>query len=567
MNRDVALSRPSLIEPARPTALLSTVRRLPVDRVALGCLIALVYTLARPPLYERDGYVYHLLGRDFLGGTNPHHLLWNAVQTLIVRVDALVGIQSVLPFQLAGMLCGVASALLLYHLLLRRSGRRAFAFSAALFVAFAPWTWFMAFQNQPYALMFLLFVIFLGSFEFSNDAMPEGSRFAMAAASAIGMVMLQQAAVLIVVGAAICFLFRGGPRRAMLWTAATGVPTAVLYVSFAAMKGVRSVSGFFSWVTAYLHSQHALQTRFPDSLSQGVMGIISTFVNQEPFKDLVIDTWSAKAILRFYGLLGLAMILLLALLAMRRLSATKGRFAAPPIIWISIASIVSWGVFCFLWEPTNYYWFILLAPCFLFLGAPFRLTVTRARALAIALGVASIWNVLANYTLDAAGAERAPEPQLRVISQHLRPNDLLWVVDLGWAEGIDYDLLSTTAAFEHLATIRAVSDVVGASPSEQAWERAVEDSNQKAVARGGRIFLSDRVFDPDAFRQSWEQSPFADYQVERRFAIDWHRLARELPAYVERKYQIKPAGFLIGSDTIWRLEGDTLRQQPATRKQ
>ena len=141
-----------------------------------------------------------------------------------------------------------------------------------------------------------------------------------------------------------------------------------------------------------------------------------------------------------------------------------------------------------------------------------------------------------------------------MIARHLRPNDLLWVVDLGWSDDIDYDLLSSTAAFDHLASIRPVSDVVGASPDDPAWERAVEDSTRAVLTRGGRVFLSDRVFDPDSFQQTWEQSPFADYQVERRYPINWRHLAMELPAFIERNYEIQPAGFLIGSDTIWRME-------------
>ena len=555
MNQDAALNRPPLPHRLRDSAaLLPAATRVPLDRIALGALIALVYVVARPPLYERDGYVYHLLGRDFLGGTNPHHLLWNGVQALITRVDALLGAQSVLPFQLFGMLCGVLSALALQHLLVRSSGRRVFAFAAAAFVALAPWTWFMAFQNQPYALMFLLFIIFLGCFDFTQQDLPTGCPFVIAAGSAVGMVMLQQAAVLIVVGAALCFWFLGGLRRAMLWAAATGVPTALLYISLSAMKGVRTVSGFWQWVTAYLRDQHSLQTRFPESLSQSVMGIISAFVNQEPFKELIVDRWPPRAILWFYGLVGLGLLVLIAALAIRQQRLTKGDDPHRPILWISVASIATWGAFCLLWEPTNYYWFILLAPAFLLLASVSRLTAARARMVAIALGIASAWNLFANHGLDAAGMERAPEPQLRVIARNLRPNDLLWVVDLGWSDGIDYDLLSSTASFEHLARIRAVSDVVGAAPNEAAWEKAVADSSRAVIARGGRVFLSDRVFDPDSFQQSWEQSPFADYQVERHYPVDWARLARELPAFIDRNYEISPAGFLIGSDSIWRLE-------------
>jgi hypothetical protein len=523
------------------------------DRIGVGILVALIYLIARPPLYERDGYVYHLLGRDFLGGTNPHHLLWNGIQTLITRADSLFGVGSVVPFQLVGMACGTASAVLLYQLLLESSGRRLFAAAGAIFVALAPWTWFMAFQNQPYALMFLLLIVFLNCFASSSKEMPRGSRFAVAAGGAVAMVMLQQAAVLIVAAAAVCFLVLAGARRALLWSVATGVPTAVLYVVFSLLKGVRSLPGFWQWVTAYLHSQHSLQTRFPDSLAQSVMGVISAFVNQEAFKEAVVDRWSASAILWFYGSAGICGVALVGWLV-RRVRLGRNRPSLPAVAWISVATIASWALFCVLWEPTNYYWYILLAPCFVLVASTTRLTIASERAVVATLCALSIWNVAANHTLDAAGAERAPEPQMRAIAQHLAPNDLLWVVDLGWSGDIDYDLLASTAAIEHVATIRSIGEVVGASPDESGWQHAFLDSTRQTMARGGRVFVSDRIYDPDAFDQSWEGSPFADYRVERAFPIDWTKLERDLPTFIEGHFELRPTGFLIGSDTIWRLE-------------
>lgn len=524
-----------------------------IDRVAIGCLVALVYLVARPPLYERDGFMYHLFARDFLGGANPHHLLWNGVQVLIARGAALVSVSSVLPFQLAGMLCGAASAVLFYELLLRVCGQRLFAAAAAVFVALAPWNWFMAFQNQPYALMFLLLILFLGSFRSTTGEMPHGWRFGLAAASGVAMVSLQQAAVLIVVAAGFCFLVLSGVRRALFWTCATGVPTAVLYIGIGSLEGVRTIAGFRQWVTAYLHSQHSIQSRFPDSLPQSVMGLISAFVNQERFKEAIVERWSASEILWFYGLLGICLVVVGTTFLRPRRRSLDERARVRPVVWISIASIASWGLFCLLWEPTNYYWYVLLAPFFVYMAAELHLTARRARTAAAMLGLATIWNIIANHSLDLDGAQRAPEPQLRVLEQHLRPNDLLWVVDLGWSDGIDYDLLSSTLAFEHAGTIGSMSDLVGHSRDMDSWQRALQDSSQHTIDRGGRVFLSDRVFDPDSFDQSWASSPFADYRVERPFPIDWVRLARELPAFVEDHYDIRPAGFLVGSDTIWRL--------------
>lgn len=552
MSSGAVLKQPGLDGALRDVWSTGKTRRLALDRIGVGVFVALVYLIARPPVYERDGYVYHLLGRDFLGGTNPHHLLWNAVQALITRVDALLGVGSVLPFQLVGMAVGVVSVVLLHQLLLNSSGRRLFAAAAAISVALTPWTWFMAFQNQPYALMSLFLIVFLGCFASSSGEMPRGWPFAVAAASAVGMVMLQQAAILIVAGAAVCFLVLAGARRAVLWCVATGVPTALLYGVCSLLKGVQSLGGFWQWVTMYLHSQHSLQIRFPDSLAQSVMGIISTLINQEPFKEAIVDRWSASAILWFYGSIGICVVILVGL-CVRRANVGRGR-PLPPVAWMSIATIASWGLFCLLWEPTNYYWYILLAPFFVLISCTMRLTITSERAIASALCVVSLWNIAADHSLDVAGAERAPEPQMRVIEQHLAPNDLLWVVDLGWSGDIDYDLLASTAAFEHAATIRAVGDVVGASRDDSSWQRAFLDSTRQTIARGGRVFLSDRIYDPDAFDHSWEESPFADYRVERAHPVDWTKLASELPAFVEHHFDIRPTGFLIGSDTIWRLE-------------
>lgn len=521
---------------------------------ALGVLIALIYVVFRPPIYERDGYVYHLLGRDFVRGMNPHHLLWNALEWTIDRGGALFGVHSTMPFQLVGMACMVASAVLLYGMLVAISGERLFAFMAALFVALAPWTWFMAFQNQPYASMFLLFVLFLRCFVTPDGELPRGGRFAGAAAAAVGMVMLQQAAALMVIAIALCFFALGGWKRAIAWAAATGIPTAVLYILLAAIAGVRSPHGFSLWLTGYLRSQHSLQVRMPDFLAKSVMGIISTFINQDRFKELLVNIWSGPAIMWFYGALGIAMLAALAW-ATRR-AARRGP-AAPtrwrPLVWVSVASILSWGVFCFLWEPTNYYWFILLAPFFIWVAAVLRPSPRVARLVAGVVGVATLWNLYSNHSIDAESSRRNPEPQMAVIERHMGPADLLWVVDLGWTGDVDYDLLQSIAKLEGKTSIGSVSDVVGRSPDTTTWQRTLEDSTAHVMQRGGKVFISDRIYDPDAFDRSWENSPFADYTIERRYPVDWKALSTQLPAFVEQHYDLEPAGFTIGADSIWKL--------------
>jgi hypothetical protein len=358
---------------------------------------------------------------------------------------------------------------------------------------------------------------------------------------------------LIVVASGVCVLRLAGWRRTLEWVAATAIPTAMLYLGFAALRGVRSPSGFWRWSTGYLHSQHALQVRFPDSLVKSVMGIVSAFVNQDPFKDAVVEAWSPAAILWFYGAAGVCLAAAAAVLVVRARRPAVTPNAPRSLRWICVATIASWSVFCLLWEPTNYYWYVLLPPLFVWVAAALGPARRSDTALVAALCAVSAWNLYANHVADAAGTRRAPGPQMAVLERNLMPHDLLWVVDLGWYADVDYDLLATTSSFEHGGIIRSVSDLVGRSPDATAWQAAFQDSTTSTLRRGGRVFVSGRVFDEDVYERSWEASPFSDYEVERRFPIDWPRLGRELPAFVDRRFDIVPAGFSVGSDSIFRI--------------
>ncbi|HEX7021127.1 MAG TPA: hypothetical protein VF159_14005 [Gemmatimonadaceae bacterium] len=534
---------------AAPSAVLRHHPRL--TPLVLVVVVSALYALVRPPLYERDGFAYQLLGRYFLADTNPHHLLWNGVQSLVLRFDAALGIHSVLPFQWLGMASTAAAIGGLYLLLAKISGRHTLALAIGFFVSVSPWVWFMAFQNQPYALMFLLFVAFVAAFATPDGAMPRGRRFVGAAAAAVGMVVLQQAAVLIVIAAAVCFVALSGVKRALAWAAATGVPTAVLYMGFAGAMGVRSMHGFLDWTTSYLRSQHALQVRFPESLVQSVMGIVSAFVNQEPLKDRIVE-WAPRDILLLYSIIGIAMCAaVLIAVRLERRAAARGEWR--PLVWICVASIVSWGIFCFVWEPTNYYWFILLVPAFALAIPKARPAKTGARAWMVVLAITIAWNVYANRYVDAQGTERAPEPQLRVLEARTTERDLLWVLDVGWSEDVDYDLLAAATSIEHSVPIRSFADVAGRSPDAAAFARAIVDSTATVAARGGRAFVSGRVFERDSYARRWEESPFADYREEREFPIDWRALSLQLPRLLAQRFTVRPAGFVIGTDTVLAL--------------
>jgi hypothetical protein len=98
-----------------------------------------------------------------------------------------------------------------------------------------------------------------------------------------------------------------------------------------------------------------------------------------------------------------------------------------------------------------------------------------------------------------------------------------------------------------------MSDVVGRSSTAAAWERSLDAASDSVLQRGGRLYLSGRVFLPETFERTWEESLFSDYEVERRYPVDWAALGDELPAFVERRYEVVPARFSIGTDTICAL--------------
>src|SRR5262249_6748291 len=81
----------------------------------------------------------------------------------------------------------------------------------------------------------------------------------------------------------------------------------------------------------------------------------------------------------------------------------------------------SWGVFCLLWEPTQYYWAAAIVPIVCLIGFWLRRAPGRHLALVFLLcGIA--WNVRANRKDDRYYAQGAPTRWLLPLLD-LPPND------------------------------------------------------------------------------------------------------------------------------------------------
>src|SRR5262249_26117613 len=280
--------------------------------VLLALTCSGVYLALRPPLFNRDGYMYGVwaLKRDSFYNANPHHLLWNEVQIGLIHLGRAVGLSDTVPFQLFGILANTATLVFLFLLMARVSGRAGFAAGATLLVAFSPKFWFMGFQNQPYVLVFPAVVGFLAAWAGLQGRLASTPRLLAAGLAVIAAPVFHQAAVLLAAGGCGALLLseRGPWGQRLLRSVAfgAGIAAAVLlaYVTMGAGLGFRSPAALWSWMTAYLETQHGLQVRFPESLAQTVMGLVRTGVQVERLESALARHLPSSAILYLYLAVG-----------------------------------------------------------------------------------------------------------------------------------------------------------------------------------------------------------------------------------------------------------------------
>src|SRR5439155_1840848 len=186
-------------------------RRPAASWLLLGC--AAVYAWLRPPLYNRDGFVYGLQARSPLDYLNPHHLLWLPLQSLLLNASSAFAFSSSGVFQGVGVLANLLTLYGFYRLLQSRTRAARMAGLWTLVLAFSPQFWFLGFQNQPYPLVMLCLVVFFWSWQ-KADKEEKKQRFFILAGLALAVAtLLQQAAVLLVAGAAMARGLRARPFR------------------------------------------------------------------------------------------------------------------------------------------------------------------------------------------------------------------------------------------------------------------------------------------------------------------------------------------------------------------
>src|SRR5436190_333887 len=202
-----------------------------------------------------SGFIYALQGREPLEYLNPHHLLWVPIQALVLRVASIGGLEPTLVLQWVGILINLATLLGFYRLVRLIQPNRWIAAAWTTFLGLTPLFYFLGSQNQPYSLALLCLVIFLHAWRYAEtSSRPAWRPLAVAGLALALAILLQQAAVLLVFGAAAAWVAADWPPSrsrlitATCWTLAIGLLVAFLYMAAAGLQGILTPEALREWL-------------------------------------------------------------------------------------------------------------------------------------------------------------------------------------------------------------------------------------------------------------------------------------------------------------------------------
>jgi hypothetical protein len=537
-----------------------------ITGAVLASFAGAVYLLVRPPLFNFDGYLHYLDAlAPFRGDhVNPHHLLWYPAQVLLGNALALFGRPSSVAFQVFGVLAGCATLLFLYRLLRRTSQNTFLAATLVLFVTFSPNFWFMTLQNQTYAVVYLLIVLYLGAWSSEGGGPPSKLRLLAAGLTVSGAIFLHQAVVLLVPAGVLALLISSRePMRTRLlhglvWAGSIMIVVLATYMAVARFANVRNFQGFRNWTTAYMRSQHPVEIRLPESVSKSAMGVVRTVSQVSELEQYLRSHFTPGTIYGMYGALALAGVLGAVLGLWRKRTRDRLRELAPNnlLFTVCLLSMVAWGLFVLAWEPSGCFWgvsflFLIVCMSLLLRGATRKKTVLLSMPLLLLSG----WNLYANRASDRDQSIVFPEPWLDAIQKQVGSKDILIVLDREWFSGMDYDLLlACLDADPQSPAIPILSDFVLNPGMQPWWSQKLQDEIDSTLADGGRAFVAKHVFAPTSYADlSRQTDPFSEYTRQEFVGIDAPRLRLQVER-VFRNYRIVPSSLKIGSDPYWELK-------------
>jgi len=522
----------------------------PTRRGILLCgLFGLCYFWISPPLFNYDGYSYRLQGLAPLQNINQTHLIWVPFQWIVWQLSYLFHSSSTRFFQSISTIILVFVYIRSFQLWERISGSASVAAALTLFVACAPPIWYLGSQNEPYPLLFLCVIS-------SLSLIGEGRGEAKAVFWLSLATLLHQAALLLCIGFAIARLLTGKEplrsrcRRAFLWLAAVGFFVGSSYSLVAFLKGIPSLPAFWNWLLGYLHTQHHVQGCWYESLAKSMVGLAYAVLPLQAQEDRLYAHFNDAQIRA--GLITLCGVLVLSALALSIWPRFRRWIRALPwrdesVLGVSIALMVSWAFFAIFWEPTNYYWAVILFPALTLAARAFRAPSSwHAPILGLLISI-SVWNLSGDLQQDALNAQRFPDPQLQSIRARISKNDLLLFLKQSWHDGVDYDLLGRCLTLEGYHVEYVLDHYVIRQPAH--WQ----DKLNARFTRSGRmhqsIFVSQWILRRDLYKDLANAYFLSSYVMEKYRPIAGPPLFVEVNAFF-KTYKRTDSGLNLRDDTF-----------------
>ena len=452
--------------------------RLAGEALVMGLLWFAICLHWRPLVYNYDGYMYPIEGRQLLENINAHHLLWIPVQALWDALALRMNIEPLLFCQIAGIVISAAFVMLIYLIFVQFSRDKRMSCILVLFLAFTPSYWFLTMQNLPYVTFFgfmALTVWAMAHYERGGNM-----RYLVGAVVSLAMaVHFQQAAVLLFIPLGLFFLTHERTlahqrwRRLMAGLAISIIFVCLPYLVLAHLIDIDSISEFKAWVTDYLDSQHGLQYHWIGFI-QAAIGMTRCLIQSVPAEEWFIRSWTSTTIGVFYSLIGTLMLIAIGGVVVSGISQQT-----PHKVLKGIGGfVIVWCVFIFFWEPLiAHYWCLPLILALLAMAL-----ISRHWRPALRIGMAAVlllitaWNGYANIHQDRREHMRNPEARMAAMRQFIGPRDCIVFLARKKIQYVDYDLLFQTWSAERSdGVVILIPDLIHADVNEGEWIKRVRE--------------------------------------------------------------------------------------------
>jgi hypothetical protein len=523
-----------------------------------AALVAAFLWWSHPPIYSPEGYEYFQGAYDPIGALNAHHLLWEPLLGVVVRLAHLLRLNPAAAVQAFGVLCISLSALITFLLVERLKLSRWLTALGCVFIFLTPQVWYFSTQNQPYTLLILLTAISLGILGRKDEI---SLTHLLVAAGLLSLcVGLQQATVLWIpaLGVYLWSAFPGakGIQRTILWVAASATMIGLFYAGGAWSQGVHSLSRLIDWLTEYTRTEHGLQTNLWEILVQSPVGIIRTFIQTEGLEARLMAHYSTSAIagmynLCFWALIGTAFLI-------RKFSGSKGLIANQDqqLFRLSTTLLCGWSVFCLLWEPTNYYWAVGVVPFACFIVLLFREWMNAHKIACGVLLLAGIaWNVTQNRRLDCYYGEGAPDRIVPFLLHRLSNTDRFMTISRERPRNVDYWLLSDLLSEQGRRNeINIVEDFLLKDSATEQWTEKAHRLFEATWRKGGRIYITSDL--QNLYAYDLVGGMLSSYKEQKYQRWDKNAVFVSVQEFLEG-YSLTPSDLQLGADKFIELKPKT----------